>query len=146
MYLQFGHINIPLNPVKVSAIINSSFQQHELQVQTSGSIQSIALSPKANGFGSSVNGGEFLMLSLATCFCNDLYREAAKKNISIEGTEIECSGDFGAEGAPGSDFRYKANVISKSPAKEIEALTGRADRVAEIHNTLRTGVDVTLVK
>lgn len=86
------------------------------------------------------------MLSMATCFCNDLYREAVKMNISIDRIEIECSGDFGAEGEPGADFRYKANVTSKSPAKEIEALIGRTDRVAEIHNTLRTGVNVTLVK
>ena len=33
---------------------------------------------KSPGRGSAVNGGEFLVLALATCYCNDLYREAER--------------------------------------------------------------------
>jgi hypothetical protein len=34
-----------------------------------------------DGGGSSANGGELLCLALATCYCNDVYREAKKRGI-----------------------------------------------------------------
>jgi uncharacterized OsmC-like protein len=35
-----------------------------------------------------------LFLALASCYCNDIYREAAKRNIKVERVEVNC-------GAPG---------------------------------------------
>ncbi len=51
-------------------------------------------SSKENGYGSSASGGELLFLALATCYCNDIYREAAKKNIKVESVEVDVEGDF----------------------------------------------------
>lgn len=65
--------------MKISATLINSSNINDVTVTTESSQKKIAVPSKADGFGSSVNGGELLFLSLATCFCNDTYREAAKK-------------------------------------------------------------------
>jgi uncharacterized OsmC-like protein len=128
----------------MSATIKSGFNQHEVEVQTNGTAKQVNIAAKATGFGSSINGGELLLLSLATCFCNDIYREAAKRNIAVDGVEVEVTGEFGAEGEPGSNFQYKAKITSNARQEEIDALIAHTDQVAEIHNTLRKGLNITL--
>ncbi|RRB06569.1 OsmC family protein [Larkinella rosea] len=130
--------------MKISAHLKSSFNHHEIVVTTNDSAKEMQILPKASGFGSSINGGELLMLALATCFCNDIYREAAKRNIPVSGVEVEFFSEFGADGEPGSNFSYRAHVTSDAPAAEIEELIRHTDQIAEIHNTLRKGLNVTL--
>ncbi|UFH52640.1 OsmC family protein [Spirosoma sp. KNUC1025] len=130
--------------MKMSASIKSTFNQQETVVQTNGASKEMQLSVKPSGFGSAINGGELLLLSLATCFCNDIYREAAKRTIAITGVEVVVTGEFGGEGEPGSNFTYKANVVSDAPVSEIEDLIRYTDQVAEVHNTLRKGLSITL--
>lgn len=130
----------------MSATIKSGFNQHEVEVQTNGAAKQIHIAAKSTGYGSSINGGELLLLSLATCFCNDIYREAAKRNIAVDGVEVEVTGEFGAEGEPGYNFQYKAKMTSDAPQYEIDALIAHTDQVAEIHNTLRKGLNITLTK
>ena len=84
------------------------------------------------------------MLSLATCLCNDIYREAAKRKILVTSVGVEVNGEFGGEGEPGSNFTYTADVVADAPDDMIKELIEHTDRVAEIHNTLRKGVNVTL--
>lgn len=132
--------------MKISAIIKSSFNQLQTSVQTNDASKELQIAPKPAGYGSSVNGGELLMLALATCYCNDIYREAAKRNINIKNVEVECHCDFGGEGEPGSNFKYKVNIESDASPSEIEYLVQQTDRVAEIHNTLRKGLEVTLIR
>ena len=67
---------------------------HQVQVMTDGKAQSIVIPPKPSGFGSSLNGGEVLFLALATCYCNDLYREARRMNIRVASVEVEIQGGF----------------------------------------------------
>jgi len=128
----------------MSATIKSSFNNYEVEVQTNGAPKTIHIAPRSTGFGSSINGGELLLTALATCFCNDIYREAAKRNINVDGVEVEVTGEFGAEGEPGFNFQYKAKVTSDAPQIEIDALIVHTDQVAEIHNTLRKGLSITL--
>jgi uncharacterized OsmC-like protein len=130
--------------MKISASIKSTFNHQETVVQTNESATTMQISTKSSGFGSSINGGELLLLSLATCFCNDIYREAGRRNITVSGVEVLVTGEFGAEGEPGSNFTYKANVISEAPPAEIEELIRYTDRIAEVHNTLRKGLSITL--
>jgi len=130
----------------MSATVKSGLNQHDVEVQTNGATKQISIAAKSTGYGSSINGGELLLLSLATCFCNDIYREAAKRNIIVDGVEVEVTGEFGAEGEPGYNFRYKAKVTSNAPQDEIDSLIAYTDQVAEIHNTLRKGLNITLVK
>jgi uncharacterized OsmC-like protein len=89
-----------------------------------------------------VNGGELLMLALATCYCNDLYREAARLGIALDGVEVHASARFEGIGLAASDIRYRAKVSSSASAEQIATLLRTTDTVAEIHNTVRTGVPV----
>ncbi len=132
--------------MRVSASINNKFNHHEIAVQTNEKSKKINISPKSSGYGSSINGAELLLLSLATCFCNDIYREAAKRNIDVSEVEVVFTGDFGGEGEPGSNFQYRANVISNAAPEEIDNLIKYTDNIAEIHNTLRKGLNITLIK
>lgn len=129
----------------ISAAVTNSFNTHKVSVQTNNAAKEVNIAAKTTGYGSSINGGELLTLALATCFCNDIYREAAKQNISVESVEVVCSAEFGAEGKAGSNFTYTANVISSADEATIAALIQHTDAVAEIHNTLRKGVEVKLV-
>src|SRR5262245_40735947 len=108
--------------MNITASVKNSFNKHEVSVQTNATSHKLEITPKATGFGSSVNGGELLLLSLATCICNDLYREAAKRNIIISSIEVTSSGQFGAEGEPGSNFTYKVSVTSDAPTDQVQEL------------------------
>jgi uncharacterized OsmC-like protein len=128
----------------ITATIKNSLQQNDISVATAGNEKEIVIPSKSNGQGSSVNGGELLFLSLATCFCNDIYREAVRRNIIIKSVEVTVMGEFGMEGEPASNISYKVNIQSDAPKNEIAKLINHVDRVAEIHNTLRKGVTVSL--
>ncbi|WP_020605356.1 OsmC family protein [Spirosoma spitsbergense] len=132
--------------MEISATIKSSFGSHEIAVHTNESVKEMHISPKPDGFGSSINGGELLLLSLATCFCNDIYREAQKRNLTLSGVEVVVKGGFGGEGEPGSDFTYTVNVTADAPKAAIDELIRYTDNIAEIHNTLRQGLAITLVR
>lgn len=128
----------------IVATIKNSHQQNEIVVSTHGNSRGVVIPGKAEG-GSSVNGGELLFLALATCFCNDIYREAARRKMIVTAVEVTVSGQFGKEGEPASNITYQANVQApESSPQEIADLIAYVDSVAEIHNTLRKGVSVTL--
>ena len=130
--------------MKIRARVENSRDIHEVILQTDDAAHPITIPPKATGFGSSANGGELLLLALATCFCNDVYREASHRGVSVIGVEVSVEGDFGAEGEPGGNLVYDAHVTAKATEDEIRELMAHTDRVAEIHNTLRAGRSVTL--
>jgi uncharacterized OsmC-like protein len=130
--------------MKISACVQNSKDQHEAIVSTNGQSQRIAIQSRSTGFGSAASGGELLCLALATCYCNDIYREAAKRGITVKQVEVEVTADFGTPGEPGKDFRYEARVTADADKEDIEALMRDTDSVAEIHNTLRVLTPVTL--
>jgi organic hydroperoxide reductase OsmC/OhrA len=130
--------------VKISAVVRNAPSGHDVVVSTGGSEQSLVVPPKSSGAGSKVNGGEFLMLALATCYCNDLYREAATLGISIESVEVEASAEFPGVGLAATSIKYRARVSSPASASEIAELLRVTDAVAEVHNTVRSGVPVAL--
>jgi organic hydroperoxide reductase OsmC/OhrA len=130
--------------MKILARVENSKGQHHVTLTTDENSHAIVISPRSTGLGSSANGGELLFLALATCYCNDIYREAAIRNIQVEKVEVEVNGDFGAEGEPAQNVSYRARVHAKGTEGEIRALMQYTDTVAEIQNTLRAGVDVKL--
>lgn len=132
--------------MQISATVKSQFNQLQTSVQTNDAAKSLQIAPKSNGYGSSINGGEFLMLSLATCYCNDIYREAAKRNINVSNVEVEFTCEFGGEGEPGFNFKYKVHVEADASPSEIADLILYTDKVAEIHNTLRKGIEINLAR
>ena len=84
------------------------------------------------------------VLALATCYCNDIYREAAKKGIEVVGVEVEVQGDFGAEGEAAQNVTYQAKVRAKASEADIRTLMQHTDQVAEIQNSLRVVTPVRL--
>ena len=132
--------------MEISATVTSSASAHAATVRTGAVSQSLAVPAKATGLGSAVNGGEFLMLALATCYCNDLYREAARLRIPIEGAEVEAIAEFPGVGLAATNIRYRAVVKSSASAEAIAQLLRETDAVAEVHNTVRAGVPVELLR
>ena len=132
--------------MKISAHVENSRHHHAVHVSTDGHVQELGIPGKPAGFGSSVNGGELLFLALATCFCNDLYREADKMNIRITKVSVEASGGFSAAGEPGHHIVYRTQVEGDASDEELAALVRHTDQVAEVQNTLRKGVRVVLLE
>ena len=132
--------------MKITARIDNSQGKHEVRVETEGVRQAIGIPPKETGFGSRVNGGELLFLALATCYCNDLYREAAKRGIRVASVEVEVEGEFGGAGEPARAVTYRAKVEARAAEQDIRDLMIHTDRVAEIQNSLRLGTPVTLAR
>jgi organic hydroperoxide reductase OsmC/OhrA len=130
--------------MEISATVRNSADQHEVQVRTNTATQSLRVPSKPAGGGSAVNGGEFLMLALATCYCNDLYREAAHLGLTLRSIEVDATADFPGVGLAATNIRYRARVTSDAPAGAIFEFLRRTDAVAEIHNTVRSGVPVVL--
>jgi organic hydroperoxide reductase OsmC/OhrA len=130
--------------VQISARVRNAGPVHEVELRTDAQVQGLVVAAKAAGPGSSVNGGEFLMLALATCYCNDLYREAARRGIALTAVDVQASADFDGVGLAARNVHYRASVQSPASAQEIDALLRDTDAVAEVHNTLRAGVPVTL--
>ena len=131
--------------MEISATIKNAESCHEVTVRTETTSQALTIPAKPTGKGSAVNGGELLMLALATCYCNDLYREAARLNIPIDGVEVEASAEFPGVGLAATDISYRARVSSSADASTIADLLRQTDAVAEVHNTIRTGAAVALL-
>jgi organic hydroperoxide reductase OsmC/OhrA len=130
--------------MQISARVENREGSHQVSLRTDNHVHTLDIPPKSTGFGSSANGGELLFLALATCYCNDLYREAAKRSIRLQRIEVEVKGDFGAEGEPARNVTYHARVEAQASEAEIRALLQQTDRVAEIQNSLRAATPVTL--
>jgi organic hydroperoxide reductase OsmC/OhrA len=131
--------------IKITAQAINQKGNHQVVLKTKNTEHSITIPPKADGFGSSANGGELLFLALATCYCNDIYREAAKRNLIVKSVEVEVSGEFGdAPGSQAENITYRATVEAEASQQEIEDLMRHTDSVAEIQNTLRQASKVSL--
>ena len=130
--------------MKISARIANKKGEHRVSLKTCEREHSLMISPKEDDFGSSVNGGELLFLALATCYCNDLYREAKRRGIDVQNVEVEVSGEFGSEGEAARNISYRASVDAKAPEDEILNLMRHTDAVAEIQNTLRCSSPIVL--
>jgi len=131
--------------MEISATVKNAENRHEVTVRTETASQLLAIPAKSTGKGSAVNGGELLMLALATCYCNDLYREAARLNIPIDGVEVEVSAEFPGVGLAATNISYRARVSSSADASTIADLLRQTDAVAEVHNTIRSGAAVALL-
>lgn len=132
--------------MKITAKVENSKDNHQVTLQTNDNVHSIVIPPKPTGYGSSANGGELLFLALATCYCNDIYREAAKRNIKVERVEVNVEGEFGAEGEHAKNVTYQAKVFAEASEEEIHEMMEFTDTVAEIQNTLRIETPVILTQ
>ncbi len=126
----------------ISASIINAAGSHRVALATDGNTHALIIPPKSSGFGSSVNGGELLFLALATCYCNDLYREAGKRGITVHRVEVTVEGEFGREGEAAKHVSYRVRVKADADDATIQDLMRHTDQVAEIQNTVRTQTPV----
>lgn len=129
----------------ILAHVHNTASSHSVTLSTNGNAHAITIAPKSAGRGSSANGGELLFLALASCYCNDVFREAAKQDVLIEDIEVTVKGKFGGVGEPAREVTYATKVKVKTGDEEkIRRLLKHTDTVSEIQNSLRQGVAVEL--
>lgn len=99
----------------------------------------------AGGGGLGFNGGQLFYLSIAACWSNDLFREAATMGIELDGVEITVDGDFPARGSGSTPITVDVTVSSSAPEERIRELIAEVERVAEIPRAIRdaTSIEVT---
>lgn len=126
----------------VRARVDNARGTHAVSLATDGSVHAIEVPPRPGGTGSRANGGELLCLAVATCYCNDVYREAAARGIAVTHVQVEAEAEFGGAGEPARTLTYRASVAARAPEADIRELMLHTDRVAEVQNTLRKGMQV----
>lgn len=127
----------------VTARLATAPGSHDVVVSTDGRDRPLSI-PGRDGGGSGVSGGELLLLALATCFGNDLFREAALRGIPVDAVEVTASAEFPAAGLPAENVRFRARVTSPAPEDVVRDLVAHTDSVAEIQATVRRGTPVAL--
>ena len=128
----------------IRARVTSRPGEHDVELSTNGSSHSLLIDPQESGQGSSVNGGELLALAVATCFCNDVYREARSRAIQVHSLQVDVVALFGGIGEPARQIRYRVLISAGASEEVLHELVAQTDRIAEIHNTLRLGMPVEL--
>jgi len=98
----------------------------------------------AGGRGLGFNGGQLLYLSIAACWSNDLYREAATMGIELDGVEITVDGDFPARGSGSTPISVEVVVRSSAPEARVRDLIAEVERVAEIPRAIRDATAITV--
>ena len=93
----------------------------------------------AGGGGLGFNGGQLFYLSIAACWSNDLYREAATMGIVLDAVEVTVDGDFPARGSGSTPISVEVTVTSPAPEERVRELIAEVERVAEIPRAIREG-------
>jgi uncharacterized OsmC-like protein len=132
--------------MRIEATLENSVNGHSVVVKTNSVSKTLTIPQKSEGRGSGINGGELLFTAIATCYCNDIYREAARRNIEVRSIQVAVDGEFGNEGEPARTITYSVKIDSPAPQQQVSDLILFVDRIAEIHNTLRQGIAVSLVQ
>ncbi|HLJ59910.1 MAG TPA: OsmC family protein [bacterium] len=101
---------------------------------------------QAGGMGLGFNGGELLLLAIGACYTNDLYREAAKQQLTIQSVQVDVDADWSGDPVRAQNVSFSVKVEARASEREILDLITHTNRVAEIHNSLRMGTAVELGK
>jgi len=99
---------------------------------------------EAGGMGLGFNGGELLLLAIGGCYCNDIFREAAKRSMVIKSVQVDVEADWGGEPVRAQNVTFATWIEAEASEEEILDLIEYTDRIAEIPNSLRLGTPVTL--
>lgn len=132
--------------MKYSASMHNINGKLDVLMKVGDKSNTVDIAPKPNGFGSSISGGEVLFLAIATCYCNDIYREGRKLGIQVEGVEVDVDGEFGNPGDPAWDVKCRIKVTAQASEEEIRKLVEHTDSIAEIPKSLRNGTPISLAE
>jgi organic hydroperoxide reductase OsmC/OhrA len=130
--------------MQVRATLSNSVSEHTLVTSSENDDHPLPIGAKTDGRGSAVNGAELLCAAVATCFCNDLFREAGTFDIEVIDVTVRARAEFAGPGDPARHIGYAVEVTAVGEETAIRDLIRHTDAVAEIHNTLRLGLPVLL--
>lgn len=130
--------------MNIIAKLISTDNGRRVSLRRDGETQDLSIPFGSPGSATGTSGGEYLLLALATCYSNDLYREADKRGITVEQLEVEVEIHFGVEGEPARNAVYRVRLIADAPEQQLREMMNYTDRMAEIQNTLRLGIPVIL--
>jgi putative redox protein len=99
---------------------------------------------EGGGRGLGFNGGQLLNLAVAACISNDLFREAAKRQIHLDRVSVTADSDYAGDPAVSSAIDYEVEISGDASPEELADLVSLVDRIAEIPNSLRQGTPVVL--
>ena len=128
--------------MSIEASVENRQNHHAVVVATDGVVHELGIPPRHKGRGSSVNGGEVLCLAVATCYCNDIYREAKSRGIEVIRVNVDVRAEFGGPGQAARSLAYSATVEARATEQVIRELMEHTDQVAEVQATLRQGMNV----
>ena len=100
--------------------------------------------PEAGGGGRGFSGGQLLHLAVAGCVSNDLFREAARREITLTRVLVTVDGGYGGQPVASTGISYSVEVAGAAAESDLVALVNHVDTIAEIPNSLRQGTPVTL--
>ena len=87
-------------------------------------------------------GAHVLHLAVAGCVLNDIYREARRLDVPVDGVRVTAQGGFEEDTWRSTGIEYLVAVDSRASAEVVERLLAVVDEVAEIPKTLASGTVV----
>lgn len=87
-------------------------------------------------------GAHLYHLSAAGCVLNDVYREAARLGVIVNGVRVRARGGFDSSTWASTGVWYDVEVDSDARETDVAHLIEVVDEVAEIPRTLRSGTTV----
>jgi uncharacterized OsmC-like protein len=87
-------------------------------------------------------GAHLLHLAVAGCVLNDVYREAEKLGVKVDGVRVTAQGGFDEETWHSTGIEYLVAVDAPTSAETIERLLAVVDEVAEVPKALAAGIVV----
>ena len=131
----------------MSTVEVRTIQGSSLAVGSSGPrTVTIDRAKESGGLGLGFNGGELLLLAIGGCYSNDVFREAAKQNISVKRVQVRVHADWAGDPVRAQNVRFDVSVEADASEEKILELIRHTDRVAEIPNSLRLGTEVKLAR
>ncbi len=92
------------------------------------------------GRGLGFNSGQLLYLAIGGCVSNDLFREAATRDIRLDAVRVVVRGEFSGDPA----VSYDVDLSGDAAAEQLRSLVEHVDAIAEIPNSVRRGTAVKL--
>jgi hypothetical protein len=87
------------------------------------------------------NGAQVLHLSVALCVLNDIYREAERLGVEVDGVAVEADGGFDDQWRS-TGIVYSVTLDSRAAMEDLAGLRSVVDDVAEIPRAIRAGAPV----
>src|SRR5215475_3687115 len=65
---------------------------------------------ESGGLGLGFNGGELLLLAIGGCYSNDIFREAAKRNVSVTSVQVKVHAEWAGDPVRAQNVSFDVSV------------------------------------